>query len=52
MDDNWSFMGMMVGGDGTDNIAEILSLWALLNFSLIHGVTDLKVFRDSKLIIG
>lgn len=51
MDDRWSLRGMMVGGVGTNNIAEILSLWIFLSFALIHGVTDLKVFGDSKLII-
>lgn len=51
VDNHWYFKGRMAGGVGTKHMVEILNLWALLIFSLIHGVIDIKLFGDSKLII-
>src|SRR5437773_573645 len=38
-------------GDGTNNVAEYLSLIAGLKESLARNVTDLTVFGDSQLVI-
>lgn len=41
----------MAGGESTNTLWELVSLWALLKFFIHYAVTRIKVYEKSKLII-
>lgn len=38
-------------GEGTNNLAEMNSLWLLLRVAIERGVTQLQIYGDSKFVI-
>ena len=41
----------MGGGFGTNTKSELLSLWGLLQFAILIGISDICIFGYSKVII-